>query len=268
MKKLITLLLAGLLSLIAAACSGTQETANTATADTATADTAQIAEADDLVVSETYYNAFAYEEDGEKSQDTVTVYEYEFDTAGHPTKKTAVTDGQVESVKEMEYDAAGNIIRQTNLYADGSKASVFEYTYDDNNNKTDFLNYGADGSLISVITYEYDENGYQVSEHYQSDDHAYTIRRENDADGKKIATVQYDANDNAMSKSEYEYDSDGHLIRMNLSYDYGETSSTTNTDYEYDDRGNNVREVCYDPDGTIRYSYDRVFKTVKELRGK
>ena len=71
-----------------------------------------------------------------------------------------------------------------------------------------------------------------------------------------------------MSKAEYEYDSSGRLIRENRSYGYRETYNTTNTEYEYDDRGNKIREVCYDADGSIRYSYDRVYKTVKELSGK
>ena len=273
MKKIITLLLAGMLCVSVAACSGAQETAapddavTSATADTAEAE--QVAEPEDLVVSETYYNAFAYDEDGDKSKDPVTVYEYELDSAGRPTKTTAVTDGQAESVKEMEYDAVGNVVRQTNFDAEGSKASVFEYTYDDNNNQTKFVNCGADGKQISVITYEYDENGYLISESYRSDDYAYTIRHENDADGKEIASVQYDADGSEISKAEYEYDSEGRLISLTQDYHFGdEASGSIKVEHEYDERGNDVKEVCYDADGSIRYSYDRVYKTVKELSGK
>lgn len=267
MKKLITILLAGLLSLTAAACSGTQETAKT---DSATADTAQVAEPEDLVVSETYYNVYAYDEENpdEKAPDTVTAYEYEFNSKGLPVKTTAKTDGKVVSVKETEYDAAGNVVRLTVFDADGSKTFTYAFEYDDDHNKVRFITYDAEDSLSSVISYEYDENGFLISESYQSDDYAYTIKHENDKDGKEIASVQYDADGKELMKTESECDSDGRLIRKNQSYSYGETSGSSNVAYEYDDRGNNVKEVCYDADGTILYSYDRVYKTVKDLCGK
>ena len=72
-----------------------------------------------------------------------------------------------------------------------------------------------------------------------------------------------------MYKVECEYDSEGHLIREMRSYDVGNgTSGSSKVEYEYDDRGNKVKEVSCDADGSILYSYERVYKTVRELSGK
>ena len=262
MKKLITLLLAGMLCITAAACSGTQKTA--------TSDTAQTAEQEDLVVSEKYYNVYAYDEKdpNEKAEDTVTVYEYDFDSEGHPTKTTAKINGKVEKVKETEYDAAGNIVKQTAFDADGDKISVNAYEYNDNN-KTKFVTNSVDGKVSSEITYSYDENEYLISEHYQADDYSYTIKYKNDKDGKALTSTQYDENGNVVMKTTYEYDSDGRLICESRSYGLDTSASgLSKSEYEYDDRDNVVKEVCYDADGKILYSYDRVYKTVKELSGK
>ena len=269
MKKIITLLLAGLLCVTAAACSGSQE--DTKTSNAATADSsAQITEPEDLVVSEKYYNAFAYDpQTGEKIDSTDYTYEYEFDGEGHPIKTTTVTDGKAESVKEMEIDAAGNVIKQTVFDSDGNKTSVSEFEYDGNNNNTKNVLYNAEGKVSSELTHEYDENGHLISDSYKSDDYSYTIKYENDENGKLLSSVQYAGTGSEVYKVECEYDSDGHLIREMRSYDAGSgMSGSSKVEYEYDDRGNAVKEVSYDADGSILYSYDRVYKTVKELSGK
>lgn len=272
MKKMLILMLVVMLCVTAAACSGSQD--NAKTESTATVDSAaQGNEPEDLVVSQTYYNVYAYDEDNpnQKSEDTVTTYEYEFDSESRPIKTTAKTDGSVEYIKETEYDSAGNAVKQTVFDADGNKASVFEYTYDNknNNNKTKFDIYNADGNLRSEITYVYDENGYLISESLKSDDYSYTIKHENDESGKEISSVQYDQNGAELMKIEFEYDSDGRLIRKNQSSNLNAgTPELLKVEFEYDDRGNAVKEVCTNTDGTILYSYDRVFKTVKELSGK
>ena len=70
-------------------------------------------------------------------------------------------------------------------------------------------------------------------------------------------------------KTTYKYDSDGRLICESRSYGFGAAASgLSESEYEYDDRGNIVKEVCHDGDGGILYSYDRVYKTVRELSGK
>ena len=269
MKKLITLLLAGMLCVTAAACSGSQETENTATADSAQVTGAeQNVEPEDLVVSEKYYNVYAYDEKDPnvKAQDTVTAYEYEFDSEGHAVKTTAVIDGKTESVKESSYDADGNMTEQIVCGADGSKTFTYTFEYDDNHHKTKEVARRADGDLSFEITYTYDENGCLNSENYQSSDYAYSTEYENE-NGKALASVQYDSNGVAMFKTEYEYDADGRVIRENQSYDYDGYQYSSKVEYEYDDRGNKVKEVSYDADGKILYSYDRVYKTVKELSG-
>lgn len=267
MKKIITLLLAGLLCVTAAACSGTQETAKTDDASTADS-AAQITEPDDLVVSEKYFNVYAVSQTGEKEDPIDYTYEYEFDGEGHPTKTTTKTNGKVESVKEMEIDAAGNVVKETVFDSDGNKTTVSEFEYDGNNNTKRIL-YNAEGKVSSELTHEYDENGYLISDSYRSDDYSYTIKYENDRDGKLLSSVQYDGTGSEVYKVECEYDSDGHLIREMRSYDAGSgMSGSSKVEYEYDDRGNAVKEVSYDADGNILYSYDRVYKTVKELSDK
>ena len=274
MKKLITLMLVGLLCITAAACSGTQKTATTDSATTsdsaATSDSAQTPEPEDLVVSEKYYNVYAYDENDpdKKAQDTVTAYEYEFDSGGHPTKTTVKRDGKVEMTKETEYNAAGNIVKQTVFDADGIKTSVTSYEYD-GNNKTKLVAYNADGKVSSELTYSYDEKGYLIEEHYRADDYSYTIKYENDEDGKALTSTQSDENGSDMMKTTYKYDSNGRLICESRSYGFGAAASgLSESEYEYDDRGNIVKEVCHDGNGGILYSYDRVYKTVRELSGK
>lgn len=265
MKKLITLLLAGMLCVTAAACSGSQKSAETESA--ATNDTAQISEAKDLIVSEKYYNVKGYDEEHPelRKSNTVTTYEYEFDGEGHPIKTTRKTDGTLERVEENVYDDAGNVIKQTAFDADGNKAFSFKYEYDDNNNKTGFTTYNAEDSVSSVISYEYDENGNLISESVQLKDHAYSTRYENDKEGKVLTSFQYNQDGNEIVKTDWEYDSDGRLIRKNNTYPNG--SEPSYVEYEYDDRGNAVKEVSYGADGTIHYSFERVYKTVKELMG-
>ena len=268
MKKMITLLLAGMLCVTAAACSGSQEIAKTD--DTASADSAPITEAADLVVSEKYYNVYAYDAENpdQKAQDTVTVYEYEFDSQGHPTKTTEKVDGKVQNVRAMAYDAAGNVVTQTVYDPEGSKTYFYEFTYDEDNRKTKFVTHSIGSGIDSDITYSYDENGYLIAESYQTEGYSYTIEYENDEDGKKLASIQSDDN-NIVYKTECEYDSDGRLNRETRSFGAGSGATISSiVEYEYDARGNAVKEVSYDADGTILYSYERVYKSVKELSGK
>ena len=120
-----------------------------------------------------------------------------------------------------EYDAYGNIVKNTQYDTGGALLNWTEYSYDAAGQQTAEVLYHADGSESYRLSWEYNAAGICVRQTYTHSD------RHVDVD---------------------EFDDSGKHLRHLLYHEDGWLYSLT----EYGDNGEIVRDVCYNPDGTER----------------
>jgi YD repeat-containing protein len=190
-------------------------------------------------------------------QQNYTLYEY--DSAGRVTKEIEYYWQTPGDMKEYEYDASGNLIKETYTSGDQSivreKTSEYDaknrlirrstksgdefsheelYTYDSNGNLISMISYNADGSLRSKELYCYDIAGRLLEIQFNPDDieHRYRHVYEYKSDREYSMSI-YDESEQLSSVYEYTIDHVGNvlksthilqdgLVEMICDYDYGE----------------------------------------------
>ncbi len=120
-----------------------------------------------------------------------------------------------------EYDAYGNIVKNTQYDAGGALLCWSEYSYDAAGQQTAEVLYHADGSESYRLSWEYNAAGICVRQTYTHSDRHVDVDEFDDS-GKHLRHLLYHE--------------DGWLYRLT----------------EYGDNDEIVRDVCYNPDGTER----------------
>lgn len=186
-----------------------------------------------------------------------------FDSLAHTLddmSKCAVCGAEVcdygDSVDVYTYSEYGDHVRIISYDADGSVISDlrYEYEYDAEGNKLSHQYY-ADGVLMDEAIYE---NGLPIRYTGYYEDGTKSVS-EYDRDGNIVSSVYYDAGGGVFSTNEYEYayTADGEAYEV----------KNTMTDFEgaryigeYNERGDQIAWLCYDPQGTLvteeRYEYE------------
>ena len=154
----------------------------------------------------------------------ISYYDYIYDSNGeHRIKANAVFyDGSKVSYT-FEYDAKGNIIRQT--YEDVT--GMYEY--------------------LST----YDENGYLIVQEgrYGTESYSCTVSYSFDDKGRVVREL-YTYMDDRQESFDYTYDAKGNLVKQV----YTDFNGDQNTyDFGYDEHGNVISEVFTDYDGSVYY---------------
>ncbi|MBQ0042668.1 MAG: tetratricopeptide repeat protein [Lachnospiraceae bacterium] len=189
------------------------------------------------------------------------------------TKYTYSFYASDKSESYFDYDENGNLL---SLYCYNGNDLVYSYLY----------TYNYDGYLQTMI-YEghYDDTTYSEtaydgteeermlesnSETFDKDGNKVYISQSQYVDGLEVynKSVRYNEDGSELNsvESQKEYDSDGRitLFTTNSSYDYGNgvTKSISEETYEYDSKGNAVKEIytSFDEDHNELYRTERTFE--------
>lgn len=168
----------------------------------------------------TYINGLCATQSEYNAEDVLVVtYTFEYNAGVLSGKLTErFEDGAVVEKSKEEYDAAGNVIRNTVYGTDGAVEQVTEYTLDAQGNCTERRDYGYEnGALADCITC--------------------------DADMNILSEEKYDENGKVYWSIEYEYE---YGLRVK-----GVVSDGSYKEYQYDKEGNETGVIYYDPDGNI-----------------
>lgn len=87
--------------------------------------------------TEIMMEAYEYDAEGNRTKwesnyynlNSSSLWEYEYDGENRQTKQTGYKDGVMDSVKDLEYDDYGNMVRETNYDGNGALVSIIENEY-------------------------------------------------------------------------------------------------------------------------------------------
>ena len=216
-----------------------------------------------------------YDADG----NTVRVDEYAADNV--KVKETIYRDGAVWYYNVYEYDARGNLIKDSVYHIpvagmpdngiynpENGLDQIATFEYDEKNNLVCEERYDWDGSLLFRATYEYDESGNMVKksgfngEQGQFSDFfsmQYYSIYEYDQNGNEVKSEYYDPDGSLNYYCTREYDESGREIRTNTYKPSGALNEYTIS--EYDAVGNAIKRIAYWGDDSMNYytvyEYDR-----------
>ena len=234
--------------------------------------------------AELRYEKYTYEENTtkvegrEEGQTFTETIKYEFsDTKTVIT--TVRTPGDIKTVNETTFDANGNRIKDSTT-VDGKLQAETSFAYDKEGREASskVVEYNEDGSVryTYTVTTVYAENGYAFS-FSGSDPDPSQIKLTSKKDDKGVVTeatatlggetqtVTFDANGDPVKSVEKTSDytvttnyKDGRVISKEYQWEYG---GTTNTTYEYDAHGNQVKMTSKYDDGD-EYVYVTKYKEI------
>ena len=166
-----------------------------------------------------------------------TKYVVEYDDAGNVVKETYYNpDG---SWTETKYDSAGNRIWETYHEVDGKS---YEYEYDSDGNTKKYTRCNADGSLIDWCEYEYDSVGNVKQTAYNSDGIKESLYEFKQNEPDKVKQTYYEPDGSIIWISEVEYYNTGGL-KKEIRY-YPDNNSTTI--WEWSSDGTLTRDEEYE----------------------
>ena len=173
-----------------------------------------------------------------------------YDTMGNMTREKYLGDEGYTA--NFEFDANGNLIKDSKQDVEGTMLTSHVYEYDAAGNCTKKTFVNADGSMGVSHIYGFDASGFLVldTETLPDGSVTQTVGYENDAYGNPVKQLQRDAaGDTYEVRHEYEYDSFGNITKNTL-YRGGDLNGWLEN--EYDAKGRLTSEKDIAPDGSIR----------------
>ena len=214
MKRMIALLLCGMLAVSAISLTACKKSSESGTAEGGATEVVVASVPDDLV-------PFSVNADGSAT----SYYKNDVDDDGRVIRNyTYDSLGQLVSSIGYEYDENGNVSKDIMYNADGeiTGQTLYEKTADDLVTKRTDLN--SKGEVTSVTTTEYTDFG------------------------AESAVYKYDGEDNLLGYREYEYDDLDNLVKLTV---YGAGGAVEST-FIYTDNGDGTfTEQKYDGDGNL-----------------
>ncbi|MBQ8742865.1 MAG: hypothetical protein IJZ03_05810 [Clostridia bacterium] len=222
-------------------------------------------------INERLIEETVYEELSDKKSNRTKSSTYYFSNG---EKLTELFDEKEETISSTYYDAGGNV----------SESSDYEYTYDKDGNVVFSKEY-VDGKLYrekqySYTTYDYAYTPTYISKdtaYYQDEKYIYEYNENNDC----VRILRYDSDGELTSESTFKttYDKYGNYIKLQefingeLTYEHEysyytddkkSTHESKRTFYDdgykdvvwYDEDGNTLKEIRYDPDGNVEYEHN------------
>ncbi len=185
-------------------------------------------------------------------------YTYEYDENQRLIKTQYDSDSGKQSIKLYEYDAVGNLIKQTDINGDTVYVTSFEYDvrgnmtrvvsenpniiieykYDDANNLLETIVKNKDGEVTESSFSEYDSNNRLIRHTIKYESGTQVNIYEYDESGNTLFVVN-EIDGNFISRQEYEYDENGSCKKQSNTYASGEGSVVL---WSYNETGNVIEE--------------------------
>jgi len=162
-------------------------------------------------------------------------------------------------IKDLEYDAEGNLIKTYTYYNTGDQRNkleltdengklirTIEYVYDENGLLDYDQSYDGKGNPEKRFAYIYDDEG-KVREDYSyfgSDFHmkfTYTYNYK----GEVERNFRFDSTSNLQEIRYYTYDDEGNVVSEEIKDKHGKLIETTTFQYVYDKRNNWVERTIH-----------------------
>lgn len=190
-------------------------------------------------------------------------YNCDFDKNNNISKETYYYEnGEAYNVSSYEYNAAQNLIRRTDNLGDAEL--VREYDASGN-----LIRESHDsGTFYYENSFKYDLNNNVIEETYKTDDVYYKYLY--DSNGNKINDIIYDDDGSISSETQYKYDSNNNRIWLYRKYSIG----TYEEVYTYDSNGNLIKEKLintyedgetYEHTKVYSYTYDSNGRIIEEM---
>lgn len=162
------------------------------------------------------------------------------------SKEVHTYDGD-NTTTTYTYDANGNLLTETSVYADYTAKTT--YTYDASGNMLTYAykDNHKDYPETYTVTYTYDANGNKLSERHVDElypEYSYTSVYTYDSKGN-VLTEKTDYADNDYYHVTHTYDANGNLISSTYESRYGDYSSKYTYTNTYDAEGN-LRSSIYE----------------------
>lgn len=197
-------------------------------------------------------------------------------------------DGSIDYWYENEYNSAGNKVKSVCYLSDGRVAEWFESKYDSAGNKVMWINYKSDSSIGDCYGYEYDSTGNKVKSIWFGHNVSsyYWDEWEYDSMGNAVKYIGYFSDGKVSDWGEYEYDDAGNCTKKTWyndsinfyweEYEYDSAGNRTKSitykksdgtisswyEWEYDSAGNETKCIEYNPDGSIKDSFEYAYDSV------
>jgi antitoxin component YwqK of YwqJK toxin-antitoxin module len=208
---------------------------------------------------------------------------FNYDPAGRLAAQLYFTEPDEPSEQvTFERDEKGVVLKDVRKYLDGSTDTTV-YSYDDQGQLKDKITRDdegiidlaeqfswngkyllkhetrdGEGNIVSLEEFRYDEKG-NVVEHFQTDEETGENRKTvtaYDAEGRKTGEEVYSEEGDLLEKSTYVLDESGRVV----SSEYDSAQKWSTTEYQYDERGNNLGHLETDDEGnqllSVEHTYD------------
>ncbi|HPA72925.1 MAG TPA: hypothetical protein PKY31_11690 [Spirochaetota bacterium] len=153
---------------------------------------------------------------------------FEFDATGRLVKDLTHEKGALARYTVHEYDARGDLVKRTRFGGDGKVQSYQTYRYDERGNLVEHANFSPSGALVWKVARDFDAGGNKTKVHYY----------ESGAGGAAVLT----------SYREFTYENN----RLAKVTSRGKDGTVLDSGaYEYDSRGNKVKQAYYDGAGRL-----------------
>ncbi len=123
-------------------------------------------------------------------------------------------DGSISTLKQHEYDEAGNLLKEMIITDEETITNQYQYTYDDAGNMVESVRLDAEGEIVSAELFEYDENGNvvtkEVIEYFNGEETNYQkLVSEYDENDKLLHAELFDKDGMSIASDHIEYDEKG-----------------------------------------------------------
>lgn len=199
--------------------------------------------------------------DGTVKLDTEYIYDGQgfltqkisYDVSGGPSNPSTIMFRE-----EYQYDNQGNRIRETNYYYQSGSITFIEvkgFQYDAQGNMIWYAFYNDDGSVNAptVHEYQYDDQGHKLREILAGGINTSVYLYDNQS--RLTNYISYSRDGSVYYEAQY--DSHENIIRSIYYNEDGSVFNDTSIVYQYDERGNIVRET-YSYGTSIEYIYSGI----------
>ena len=185
---------------------------------------------------------------GSKMNSEVT---FKYDDKGRKIEQNEAAAKKEESRRLVyKYDDKGNKIEEEEYYGDKKAPWLTTYKYDRTGNQIEYAHKDETGRILSKMTQVYDSLGNKAGGAYYTSDTVISGKwvAKNDNLGRMIEGVYFKKDGSLQSKRQIKYDEWDNITEI-ISYKADGSIDTAGwnayVEYEYDSKGNAVKETGY-----------------------
>ena len=174
-------------------------------------------------------------------------------------------DGSVNSIVRSGYDSSGKVVSEETILGDGTVDTKSVIKTDENGNRVEQndIKQKTKGNILSnrKYLYRYDAQAHMVEwlAYQGNGNFFFKYNFTYDANGDRTEWLQLSQNNTLMGKVEYKYDDKHNIIAENKYKGDGTLSESSTFTYEFDRKGNWVRQKKIQ-NGVVIEVRERVYK--------